>query len=140
MYRSTPGHPRGVGELCRLAKELFDALREEFDIDSAVSVQLSRPDDLVDAAHLGQRELAMIGIRCAQLLNSLGCTSTTIDHDETIALLNVLDVVLRRLLRNRKNGSRAVVELRRIHRDVADIGLMMTAAAALDGTGPEQQG
>jgi 2,4-dienoyl-CoA reductase-like NADH-dependent reductase (Old Yellow Enzyme family) len=138
MHRSTPGNPRGVGELCRLAEELFDALRKEFDIDSAVSVRLSRPEDLVEGAHLGHRELAMIGVRCAQLLNSVGYASAAIDHDETIALLNVLDVVLRRLLRNRKNGSRAVVELRRIHREVADIGLLMTATAALDGTGPEQ--
>jgi hypothetical protein len=129
-------HRSGVDELCRLAEDLFDALREEFAVDTETSVP---PSNLLDCGHLGQRELVMIGMHGAGLIHTLGHTSARIDYDETIAVLNVLDIVLRRLLRDRRNGSRAVVELRRIHRKVADIGLMITAAEALDDSDPDGQ-
>jgi len=129
-------HRSGVDELCRLAEDLFDALREEFAVDTETSVP---PSNLLDCGHLGQRDLVMIGMHGAGLIHTLGHTSAGINEDEAVAVLTVLDVVLRRLLRDRRNGSRAVVELRRIHREVADIGLMITAAEALGDSDPDSQ-
>jgi hypothetical protein len=136
MHRSTPGNPGGVGALCRLAEELFAALREEFDIDAVMSVP---PSDVVDDAHLDQRDLVMICMRCAQLIHSLGRAPECIDQHETIAVIFVLDVTLRRLLRGRQNGSRAVAQLHRIHREFVERGYRETAAAALGGEAPDRR-
>ena len=65
MHRSTPGNPPSDGELCRLAAEVFEALREAFDVDTWSERPRSprdQPQSVTDP------ELAIIGMHCAHEL------------------------------------------------------------------------
>jgi hypothetical protein len=137
MHRSTPGNQPTVAELCRMTDALFHVLRAAFDVDTADPVRFERPENLSAGPPTDDRSLAIIGMYCAQMLHTVGDEPAGIDHDEAVVLLGVVDVVLRRLLRDRDDDSRLITALRVIHLDVTSIGFLKAFTEALDGSGPD---
>ena len=133
MHRSTPGNPPSDGELCRLAAEVFEALREAFDVDTVVPSVLGPPKRISPHVPLTDPELAIIGMRCAHELHTVGESPPPILGDDAAVLIGMLDMVLRRLLRDHDDESPEIVDLRELHRIVAEVGSLMAFAAALDG-------
>jgi hypothetical protein len=136
MHWSTPGGPPTVAQLRRTAQTLFHALRVAFDVDTAAPVWLSPPEDLDPPDPVDDRALVIMAMYCARRLHAVGDGPSSIDRDEAVAVLCMLDVLLRRLIGGCEEESRAVEQLRAVHLDVRDAGLLMTITATLDGTRP----
>jgi hypothetical protein len=139
MHWSTPGSPPTVAQLRRTAQTLFHALRVAFEVDVGAPVLLEAPEELTSPAPMDDRATAIMAMHCARRLHAVGEARAPIDRDEAVAVLGMLDVLLRWLLRNCDEESRAIEDLRAAHLDVRDAGLLMTITAVLDGTRPGRQ-
>jgi hypothetical protein len=135
MHRSTPGNPPSDGELCRLASEVFDALRDAFGVDTAVGA----PRRISPHMALSDSQWAILGMRCAHELHSVGDTPPPIHDEDAAVLISMLDMVLRRLLHDRDGDeSPAIIDLRELHKIVAEVGTLLAFTAALDGWDPDR--
>jgi hypothetical protein len=138
MHRSTPGNPPSDGELCRLAAEVFEALRDAFDSDTVDPSAVGAPARVSPHVPLSDPELAVIGMRCAHELHTVGESPPPIHGDDAVALIGMLEMVLRRLLRNRNDESPAIIDLRELHKVVAEVGTLLAFTDALDGWNPDR--
>jgi hypothetical protein len=138
MHRSTPGNPPSDGELCRLASAVFEALRDAFDVDTAFPL-VGPPRWISPHVALSDSQWAILGMRCAHELHSVGDSPPPIHDEDAAVLIGMLDMVLRRLLHDRgREESRAIVDLRELHKIVAEVGTLMSFTAALDGWDPDR--
>jgi len=138
MHRSTPGNPPSDGELCRLAAEIFEALREAFDVDSAATDALGPPRRISPHVPLSEPELAILGMHCAHQLHTVGEAPPPIHSEDAIALVGMLDMVLRWLLRDRDDESPAFIDLRELHKIFGEVGHLQGYTAVLDGWDPDR--
>jgi hypothetical protein len=137
MHWSTPGNPPSDGELCRLAAEVFEALREAFDVDTAVPGAIGPPKRISPHVPLTDPQLAIMGMRCAYDLHTVG-ESPPIHGDDAVALIGMLEMVLRRLLHERDDESPAFIDLRELHKMVVEVGTLMAFTTAFDGWDPDR--
>jgi hypothetical protein len=133
MHRSTPGNPPSDGELCRLAAEVFEALRDAFDVDSVAPGTLGPPLRISPYVPLSEPELAILGMHCAHQLHAVGESPPPIGIGDAIALICTLEMVLRHLLHDRDDESPAIIDLRELHKIVTEVSTLMSLTAALDG-------
>lgn len=128
MHSSAPGYSRDLDELRQLAGMLFNALRDEYTVDSGISIRFDRIDGLAELT-IDQEHLVATTLLCAQLLHRVTADPDRAEPRHVVTLGDIIDQTLTSLLQERRVNTRVSVVLRDVHNRICTICMSLALMA-----------
>ena len=134
MQPSSSGTPDVLGELCRVAEDVFRALGSVVPADLLSRVNIDRADVLTAEIDLEIPHLALHSVLCTQRLRLLGATRATYDEDEVFAQLALLSILLQHILDSSSDDTASMRRLHDVRNRLQDFAMALEDKLVLGNT------